>query len=304
MPAPFHPNVRDVMETLGLEPGRVSVEAGPAQEYQTLELVGRVRQARLHAGDTRREAGKVLAMVSGTTVKVTRTRRQTFRLLEHRRRVVRGGVVADKRVIRPNIAAAAVPDDVSAGPAGAGRPESSPATLRRAVAFIDEHVGQDLTAVDIAAASFVTVRAVQLAFRRYLGTTPREYLRRVRLERAHRDLIAADPARDSVTAVAYRRGFASPSRFASYYHRAYGTTPSRTLRGCPGKLAACMHKPCIRARRCACEPCHLLAHDSAGPVRVRSEASRIKGRSSGAGMRWVRKLAPRSILSPTGRPAR
>jgi AraC-like DNA-binding protein len=231
------------MKALALEPGRVPAEAGPAQEYPTLELISRVRQARLHAGDTRREAGKVLAMVSGTTVKVTSTSRQTFRLLEQRRRAVRGSVAARERVIRPDIAVAAIPDDAPAGPAGTRRPESSPATLRRAVAFIDEHAGQDLTAADIAAASFVTVRAVQLAFRRYMGTTPREYLRQVRLERAHRDLVAADPARDSVTAVAYRWGFASPSRFASYYHRAYGITPSHTLHSCPGRLARMCAQP-------------------------------------------------------------
>ena len=42
--------------------------------------------------------------------------------------------------------------------------------------------------------------------------------------------LAADPDRDSVTAVAYRWGFSSPSRFAAYYRRSYGVTPSHTLR--------------------------------------------------------------------------
>jgi AraC-like DNA-binding protein len=46
----------------------------------------------------------------------------------------------------------------------------------------------------------------------------------------HRQLQAADPDHDSVTAVAYRWGFSSPSRFATYYRRAYGVPPSQTLR--------------------------------------------------------------------------
>ena len=70
---------------------------------------------------------------------------------------------------------------------------------------------------------------MQLAFRRHLDTTPTRYLRRVRLDHAHRQLLTADPERDTVTAVAYRWGFASSSRFAAYYRTAYGVSPSSTL---------------------------------------------------------------------------
>ena len=59
--------------------------------------------------------------------------------------------------------------------------------------FIEENAHADITVADIAAAASVTVRAIQLAFRRHLDTTPLEYLRRVRLGHAHRDLLAADP---------------------------------------------------------------------------------------------------------------
>jgi AraC-like DNA-binding protein len=57
-----------------------------------------------------------------------------------------------------------------------------------------------------------------------------EYMRRVRLEYAHRDLLAADPARQTVTAIAYRWGFPSCSRFAAQYRQTYGVTPGHTLR--------------------------------------------------------------------------
>jgi AraC-like DNA-binding protein len=67
-------------------------------------------------------------------------------------------------------------------------------------------------------------------FPNHLDITPAGYLRRIRLDQAHRQLQAAGPDRDSVTAVAYRWGFSSPSRFAAYYRRSYGVTPSHTLR--------------------------------------------------------------------------
>ena len=83
---------------------------------------------------------------------------------------------------------------------------------------------------DIAAAVGVTPRSVQYMFRRHLGTTPLEYLRRLRLDRAHRDLQAADPSVDTVTAIAGRWGFSHAGRFSIAYKQVYGIKPSRTLR--------------------------------------------------------------------------
>jgi AraC-like DNA-binding protein/anti-anti-sigma regulatory factor len=103
-------------------------------------------------------------------------------------------------------------------------------TLRRAIAFIEERAHDDISIADIAAAAFVGVRAVQLAFRRHLGTTPLGYLRQVRLERAHRDLLAANPDRDSITAIAARWKFTSSGRFSAYYRATYDVLPSHTLR--------------------------------------------------------------------------
>jgi AraC-like DNA-binding protein len=122
------------------------------------------------------------------------------------------------------------PNTAVTEPGAQDRTDARPATLQRAVSFIEAHADIDITITDIARAAGVTTRAVQLAFRRHLDTTPAGYLRRIRLDQAHRQLQAADPDRDSVTAVAYRWGFSSPSRFATYYRRAYGVRPSHTLR--------------------------------------------------------------------------
>lgn len=123
----------------------------------------------------------------------------------------------------------AFPSTAFPGPTIEDRHDAHPAALRRAVSFIDDNAHRDITLADIAAAAFITPRAVQLAFRRHLDTTPLNYLRRVRLARAHHDLLTADPTRTTIAAIAYRWGFLSPSRFSAYYRRAYGTTPSQTL---------------------------------------------------------------------------
>lgn len=128
-------------------------------------------------------------------------------------------------------ALAAFPSNALTDPTIEDRRDAHPATLRRAIAFIDEHAHSDITTADVAAAAHVSIRALQLAFRRHLGTSPMVYLRRVRLDHAHQDLVAADPTCDTVIAIAYRWGFHSSSRFAHYYQQAYGVTPSRTLHG-------------------------------------------------------------------------
>lgn len=109
---------------------------------------------------------------------------------------------------------------------------SKSAVVRRAVEYIETHAGTDISPADIAEAAHITVRGLQYAFRRHLDTTPMAYVRRTRLDRAHRDLVAADAANgDTVTAIATRWGFLHQGRFVETYRRAYGGTPGQTLRG-------------------------------------------------------------------------
>jgi transcriptional regulator GlxA family with amidase domain len=111
--------------------------------------------------------------------------------------------------------------------AGPGRVDR--AVVRRATAFIDAHADEPLTLARIAAATGVGPRVLQEAFRRHLDTTPPAYLRRVRLERVHREMLAGDPPDGSaVDAIARRWGFADPGRFAAHYRAAYGAPPHRT----------------------------------------------------------------------------
>lgn len=104
--------------------------------------------------------------------------------------------------------------------------------LRRAVAFIEEHAGDDLDLTAVAEAAGVGPRALQEAFRQNLDTTPLAHLRSVRLDRAHEDLTTSDPADGrTVAAIAARWGFGNPGRFAAAYRQRFGRAPSDTLRG-------------------------------------------------------------------------
>ena len=107
-----------------------------------------------------------------------------------------------------------------------------PTTLRRAVTHLHAHAGRPLTLTDLAKAAGITPRALQKAFLQHYDCSPMTYLRRVRLEGAHRDLQIADPAQgDRVGTIAARWGFSHLGRFGTAYQQRYGVAPSTTLRG-------------------------------------------------------------------------
>jgi len=135
-----------------------------------------------------------------------------------------------QRLVSEGVQAAARPGGEPTEPAGE-QATTAPAVVRRALRFIDEHAAEPVGIEDIAAAAGIGSRGLQLAFRRHVGATPTDQLRRVRLERARRDLEAGDTVRgDTVAGIATRWGFAHHGRFAIDYRRAFGCSPSHTLR--------------------------------------------------------------------------
>ncbi|WP_310776771.1 helix-turn-helix transcriptional regulator [Mycobacterium sp. Z3061] len=104
-----------------------------------------------------------------------------------------------------------------------------PPTLKGAISFIHRHAGDGIGVNDVADALRMTSRAVQYLFRQHLDTTPTEYLRRVRLHRAHQELINSDRSTTTVSEVAHRWSFAHTGRFAALYRKTYGQSPHATL---------------------------------------------------------------------------
>lgn len=107
---------------------------------------------------------------------------------------------------------------------------SVPPALKGAIAFIHRHAADGIGVNDVADAVRLTPRAVQYVFRQHLNTTPTEYLRRVRLHRAHQELKTSDRSATTVSEVAQRWGFAHTGRFAALYRQTYGLSPHSMLR--------------------------------------------------------------------------
>jgi AraC-like DNA-binding protein len=114
-----------------------------------------------------------------------------------------------------------------AGPVVAARP----ASVRAAIDVIEADPQAPLTLTLLATRCGVGPRTLQKGFQQHLGMSPMEYLRDVRLRRAHEELRAADPFAASVADVARRWGFTHLGRFASAHEAKYGQKPLSTLRG-------------------------------------------------------------------------
>lgn len=125
---------------------------------------------------------------------------------------------------------ATMPTNAGLDPTATDRRDAKPALLRRAIDYIESNADRDIALADVADAVYVTPRALQYMFRRHLEVSPMGYLRRVRLDHAHQELLTADPASTTVQGVASRWGFAHTGRFAAAYRSAYGQNPSDTLK--------------------------------------------------------------------------
>ena len=106
--------------------------------------------------------------------------------------------------------------------------EISQAQVRRAEEWINAHLTDVIGIDEIAGATGIGVRSLQLSFRRVHGCSPREFVRRRRLEAARQRLLTGSPEA-TVTAIATDLGFFELGRFAEQYRYCFGETPSRTL---------------------------------------------------------------------------
>lgn len=102
-------------------------------------------------------------------------------------------------------------------------------TLRRALQFIDDNLGEPFTVPELAAEARVSLRGLHALFRRELDTTPMAYVMAARLAAARAELVGADPVVTDFSSVAVRWGFANPAHFVRRYRQAYTEHPRDTL---------------------------------------------------------------------------
>lgn len=111
-----------------------------------------------------------------------------------------------------------------------GANQAIPWYVRRARAYIHDHLSDLRSVTEIAAAIGITPRTLQNGFRQVFNMTPAEYMRDIRIQALHEALLRAEPTQ-SVTELMQNVGIANFGRYAQYYRRKIGVAPSVTLKG-------------------------------------------------------------------------
>jgi AraC-like DNA-binding protein len=115
-------------------------------------------------------------------------------------------------------------EHASARRATAGAP--APASIRRAIDFIQAHADGAIGLADIAEAACTSASSLLRHFHAHVGMSPYAFLRSVRLERAHAELERGGP--DAIQDIALRWGFQNASKFSRAYQELFGERPSQT----------------------------------------------------------------------------
>ncbi|MCL6432222.1 MAG: response regulator transcription factor [Anaerolineae bacterium] len=111
--------------------------------------------------------------------------------------------------------------------------------VRCAIGFIHGHYAEPLTRQQIAKHVYASAGYLSNCFRRELGLTPMEYLRRYRVLRACELLESTD---QTITLIAFAVGFCDSAHFSRVFRRLVGVTPRAYRRG---ERAGIVSVPCL-----------------------------------------------------------
>lgn len=101
--------------------------------------------------------------------------------------------------------------------------DHAPASLRKAITLMTEHLEDTLSIAQIAASVGLSVRQLERLYTRHLGVGPARHYVELRLEKARDLLLYSDR---SVTEIAVAVGFTSTSHFAHWFRKTFGIRPS------------------------------------------------------------------------------
>jgi AraC-like DNA-binding protein len=102
--------------------------------------------------------------------------------------------------------------------------------IRIAEDYANGNPEDGLRMVDLCNVTGVSERTLQYAFKACLGTSPINYLKRMRLQRVRRQLKMADPKKMTVSAIACQMGFWHFGEFSKAYKTQFNESPSTTLK--------------------------------------------------------------------------
>jgi AraC-like DNA-binding protein len=105
---------------------------------------------------------------------------------------------------------------------------ASQVAARQAAEYLRANCAEPIVLQGLGPKFGVSTRSIQLAFQQLYDCSPREYLREMRLQSAHLDLMSDPDAK--ITDIGFRWGFSTPGRFAREYRRRFGILPSEVVR--------------------------------------------------------------------------
>ena len=109
-------------------------------------------------------------------------------------------------------------------------PRKSLRAFLAAKAYINHNIESPVSISDLCNLTNTSDRTLQKIFLQITGIGPKAYIRTVRLNRIHTDLLNAKPGTITVTDAANRYGFWHMGQFAADYRLLFGELPSETLR--------------------------------------------------------------------------
>ena len=106
----------------------------------------------------------------------------------------------------------------------------APWYVKRVEEYIDLHAETDIRIADMTAVAGVSERSLYNGFRVWRATSPKSYLKAVRLDRVRTELLGLKAKSRSVSDIARSMGFRHMGNFARDYAKRFGERPSDTLR--------------------------------------------------------------------------
>jgi AraC family ethanolamine operon transcriptional activator len=111
------------------------------------------------------------------------------------------------------------------------QPSNRTRVVRRAEDYMQAHLGDSLSVLDLCRGLDVSERTLLYAFREVRGLSPMAYFQANRLNAVRQELKAAPAGTVTVHEIARRWGFFHTGEFAAAYRRLFGELPSQTLNG-------------------------------------------------------------------------
>ena len=93
-----------------------------------------------------------------------------------------------------------------------------------------KHMDHTMTVETLAQNYNISAKSLQNAFKSLFGLRPNEFMRLLKLNLVHHELMQSNSSETSVLKVARKWGFAHMGRFSKFYTELYGENPSITLR--------------------------------------------------------------------------